>query len=192
MRERSTALEASTAVFAAVLERARRPLCSFVRGLVGSAEQASDIVQDVFVDAWRTAQIPKAPFEGDGDELAIRRWLFRVAYRRAAAVWRHNRVLQFESLDVTPALEVDRFYESEPFEDRIAEGDLLCKALAELGPQDTACLLLNVVQGFTAKEVASILDISPLAAKKRLSRAKLRLRDAYFSASMTREMEVRQ
>jgi RNA polymerase sigma-70 factor (ECF subfamily) len=192
MRERSTASPASTAVFAAVLERTQTPLCSFVRGMVGSAEQASDIVQDVFVDAWRTAQIAKAPFEEDGDELAIRRWLFHVAYCRAAAVWRHNRVLQFESLDVTPAPEVDRFYESEPFEDRIAEGELLRKALAELGPQDAACLLLNVVQGFTAREIASILDISPLAAKKRLSRAKLRLRDAYFSASMICGTEVRQ
>jgi RNA polymerase sigma-70 factor (ECF subfamily) len=191
MRERSTALEANTAVFASVLERTQIPLRSFVRGLVGSAEQASDIVQDVFVDAWRTAQLAKAPFEGDSDEPAIRRWLFHVAYCRAAAVWRHNRVLQFESLDVTPAPEVDRFNESEPFEDRVAESELLCKSLAELGPQDTACLLLNVVQGFTAWVIASFLDISLLAAKKRVSRAKQRLREAYFAENVGERTEVR-
>jgi RNA polymerase sigma-70 factor (ECF subfamily) len=191
MRESSTASPAITAVFASILERTQRPLRSFVRGLVDSAEQASDIVQDVFVDAWRTAQIAKAPFDGNGDELAIRRWLFHVAYRRAAAVWRHNHVLHFESLEVTPALELDRFHEPVPFEDRIAEGELLSRALAELGPQDAACLLLNVVQGFTAMEIAAILDITPLAAKKRLARAKHRLRDAYVSQSKARETEVR-
>jgi RNA polymerase sigma-70 factor (ECF subfamily) len=191
MREPSTASPAITAEFASILERTQRPLRSFVRGLVGSAEQASDIVQDVFVDAWRTAQISKAPFDGNGDELAIRRWLFHVAYRRAAAVWRHNHVLHFESLEVTPALQLDRFYEPVPFEDRIAEGELLRKALAELGPQDAVCLLLNVVQGFTAMEIASILDIGPVAAKKRLARAKHRLRDAYFEESRARGTEAR-
>jgi RNA polymerase sigma-70 factor (ECF subfamily) len=177
-------------VFATILERTQRPLRGFIRGLVDSAEQASDIVQDVFVDAWRAAQSAKAPFDGNGDEQAIRRWLFHVAYRRAAAVWRHDHVLHFESLEVTPARELDQFYEPAPFEDRIAESELLRRALAELGPQDAACLLLNVVQGFTATEIAAILEITPVAAKKRLSRAKHRLRDAYFSKSKARVTEV--
>lgn len=176
----STAIRA---LFASVMEQTQGPLCSFVRGLVGSAEQARDIVQDVFVDAWRAARAEMPPFDGNGDGAGMRRWLFHVAYRRAAATLRHDHVLRFESLDVALAPEPDRFYEPDRFEDRVAEGDLLHRALAQLGPQDAACLLLNVVQGFTAMEIAGILEIGPLAAKKRLSRAKQRLRNAYFAQS---------
>jgi RNA polymerase sigma-70 factor (ECF subfamily) len=160
------------------------PLRGFVRGLVPSADRAADVVQDVFVDAWRTAQRGTPPFAGDGAEPAIRRWLFHVAYRRAVSVLRHDSVLRWESLDVMPAPESDRIREPVPFDDQIAEGEVLRKALAELGPQDAACLLLNVVQGFTAMEIASILDITPFAAKKRVARAKQRLRDAYFAENV--------
>jgi RNA polymerase sigma-70 factor (ECF subfamily) len=191
VRESSNPSPAITALFASILERTQRPLRGFICGLVDSAEQASDIVQDVFVDAWRTAQNAKPPFDGNGDEQAIRRWLFHVAYRRAAASWRHDHVLRFESLEGTPAHELARFYELASFEDRIAEGELLDRALAELGPQDAACLLLNVVQGFTSIEIADILDITPVAAKKRLARAKHRLRDAYFNESKARVTEMR-
>jgi DNA-directed RNA polymerase specialized sigma24 family protein len=54
-------------------------------------------------------------------------------------------------------------------------------ALAELAGDDAACLLLNTLYGFTAAEIATILDLSPEAAKKRLSRAKRRLRAAYLA-----------
>jgi DNA-directed RNA polymerase specialized sigma24 family protein len=85
---------------------------------------------------------------------------------------------------VTPAPEVGRFWEPVPFDDQIAEGEVLRKALARLEPQDAACLLLNVMQGFTAMEIALILDITPPAAKKRVFRAKQRLGDAYFAENV--------
>jgi RNA polymerase sigma-70 factor (ECF subfamily) len=166
-----------------MLERTQGPLRSFVRGMVGSADQAADVVQDVFVAAWHAAQRGTDPFQGDGDELAIRRWLFHVAYRRAVSVLRHGHVVHFESLDGAQGPEVGRFYEPVPFDDQIAEGEVLHKALAALGTQDAACLLLNVVQEFSAMEIAAILDITPVAAKKRVFRAKQRLRDAYFAES---------
>src|SRR5262249_6790900 len=184
MRTLGAVSPAMTALLASLLERTQGPLRSFVRGMVGSADQAADVVQDVFVAAWHAAQRGTEPFAGDGDELAIRRWLFHVAYRRAVSVLRHNRVLRFESLDGAQGPEVGQFYESVPFDDQIAEGEVLRKALAALGTQDAACLLLNVLQGFTAMEIASILDITPLAAKKRVFRAKQRLRDAYFAENV--------
>lgn len=174
---------ALTGLFASLLERTQSALRGFVRGMVGSADQAADIVQDVFVDAWRAAQRGDEPFQEDGDELAIRRWLFHVAYRKAISALRHESVLHMESLEMTPVPEPSRFYEPMAFDDLLAEGEVLCKALAELEPQDAAYLLLSVVQGSTAMEIASILNITPPAAKMRVWRAKQRLRDAYFAES---------
>jgi len=175
-----------SAVFATLLATAQEQLRGFVCGMVGSIEQAQDITQDVFVDAWRATTRGQAPFDGSGDEPAMRRWLFHVAYQRAVSALRHGAVLHIESLDVRLPPDPDRLYEPAPFEDRVAEGEALQGALDALGPQDAACLLLSVVQGFTALEVAAILEITPVAAKKRLTRAKQRLRTAYF-ACQTRE-----
>jgi RNA polymerase sigma factor (sigma-70 family) len=169
------------AVFASLLATVQEQLRGFVRGMVGSVEQAQDITQDVFVNAWRAATRGQAPFDGAGDEPAMRRWLFHVAYQRAVSALRHGAVLQFESLDTRLPPDPDRLYDPTPFEDRVAEGEALQGALDTLGPQDAACLLLSVVQGFTAPEIAAILDLTPAAAKKRLTRAKQRLRSAYFA-----------
>jgi RNA polymerase sigma-70 factor (ECF subfamily) len=169
------------AQFAALLATTQESLRGFVRGMVGSVEQAQDITQDVFVDAWRVSARGQAPFDGTGGEPAMRRWLFHVAYQRSVSAMRRRAVLHMESLDEHTPLEADQLYAPIPFEDRVAEGEALQDALAALDPQDAACLLLSAAQGFTAVEIATILQISAAAAKKRLTRAKQRLRAVYFA-----------
>lgn len=39
--------------FSAFLVRCQWPLSTFLRGLVGDEEQARDLMQDTFYDAWR-------------------------------------------------------------------------------------------------------------------------------------------
>jgi RNA polymerase sigma-70 factor (ECF subfamily) len=179
------------AQFADLLASAQNALRGFVRGMVGSVEQAQDITQDVFVDAWRVASRVQAPFDGSRDVPAMRRWLFHVAYQRSVSALRRRAVLHIESLDEQAHLEADRLYAPIPFEDRVAESEALQDALEALDPQDAACLLLSAAHGFTGLEIATILQISPAAAKKRLTRAKQRLRAAYF-AKQERETTDRQ
>jgi RNA polymerase sigma factor (sigma-70 family) len=163
-----------------------------VRGLTGDAEQARDITQDVFMVAWPAAKEGAPPFTANADERAIRRWLYCVAYRRAISVQRHERALSIESLDRDRTPHRERLAAPGAFDERIAERDALTAALADLETADAACLLLNVVQDFTAREIATLLEISPDAAKKRLTRAKQRLRDAYFAREQSPAREVRQ
>jgi len=177
--------------FDATLLREQQALRGFVRGLTGDTEQARDITQDVFMVAWRAAKDGAPPFTHGADERAIRRWLYCVAYRRAISVQRHERVLSIESLDQERAPHRERLAAPGAFDERIAERDVLTAALADLETADAACLLLNVVQGFTAREIATMLEISADAAKKRLTRAKQRLRDAYFAREQSPAKEVR-
>ena len=92
----------ATTQFAAALECVQAPLRRFVRGMVGDDEQAQDIVQDAFVDAWRATMQGRAPFDGAHDDQELRRWLFHVAYQRAVSALRHSSALRVESLDVFP------------------------------------------------------------------------------------------
>ena len=166
------------AAFAALVDRHQHALHTFLRGFTGNDEQARDLVQDTFHDAWRLAQAGTAPFVADPTEDDIRRWLFHTAYCKAISQLRRHRLVRWESLDAFANLMADD--RQIPFEERIAEHEALRAALAQLSSDDVACLLLRVVQGFSAAEVGQIIGASAEVVTKRLSRAKQRLRIAYL------------
>jgi RNA polymerase sigma factor (sigma-70 family) len=163
------------------LASAQRPLYAFVRSLVGDEEQAQDILQDVFYDAWRAVLAGTPPFGSAEDEEGVRRWLFHAAYCDAASVLRRRKLIDWKSLDASNRPESEHPRVPELFEDRVLESQVVRAALATLAPEEAATLLLNAIQGYAATEIADMLGISVDASKKRLSRAKQHLRAAYFA-----------
>lgn len=168
--------------FTAIAHRYTQPLHMFLCGLVHDPELARDLLQDTFIAAWSAAQQGTPPLVADGDEAGMRRWLYRVAYRRAVDVLRRRRLIRWESLHAL--LDRDDLPEditSYSFEELVAENETMQRALATLSPEDIACLLLMVVQGFTAQEAAAIIGSSAVAMGKRIGRAKRRLLSAYLA-----------
>ncbi|HEY7835807.1 MAG TPA: sigma-70 family RNA polymerase sigma factor [Ktedonobacterales bacterium] len=171
------------AEFTAWCEHCQWPLYTFLRGIGGEDETARDLLQETLLRAWRAAQAGAPPFDDARDEVGMRRWLFHVAYTRAISDRRHRRVFQWQPLaesDVEPADPAD----VAPFEDAIAESQAMRAALAALAPADAACLMLIVVQGFTAAETAAIVGGTPQAIAKRFARAKQRLRAVYLAQNV--------
>lgn len=172
-------------IFAHAVEEYQRPLFGFLRGFVGDDELALELVQEVFCDAWRAAQRLAPPFVAGCEQEAMRRWLFHTAYCRGVSVLRRRRLIAWVSLERTHSsgqplpLAPDAFPVA--FEESVVENMVLRAALARLIPQDAACVLLHIAHGFTAPEVADLLGISAAAAKKRIMRARQRLRQAYFA-----------
>jgi RNA polymerase sigma factor (sigma-70 family) len=165
----------------ALVEPFQLRLVRFVRGMLGDLEEARDIVQDVLVSAWRTAQRPTAPFVVGADERAVQRWLFRIASNKAIDVLRHRRVIAWETLDGVLSVEPLDAQHPAPFDERLAESEAMRAALDRLDSSDVVCLRLSIVEDFTAVEIAQMLAITPEAARQRLSRATYRLRAAYFT-----------
>ena len=168
------------AAFTAWCDRCQWPLYTFLRGITGEDEPARDLLQETLLRAWRAAQCGAPPFDAARDEAGMRRWVFHVAYTRAISELRHRRVIQWHPLadhDAEPAHATD----ATPFEDAIGESQALRAALAALAPADAACLVLIVVQGFTAAETAAIVGGTPQAIAKRFARAKQRLRAVYLA-----------
>ncbi|HEV2239265.1 MAG TPA: sigma-70 family RNA polymerase sigma factor [Ktedonobacterales bacterium] len=174
----------SVEAFNDILARFQGALVRFVRGLVGNGEDARDLVQDVFVDAWRATQRRAPPFTTAADERAVRNWLFHAAYCNAVSALRHRGVIVWESLAMYDSAD-DEPAGPAGFEERIVEGAALRAALATLEAPDLACLRLKIIEGFSAVEIGGILEIAPHAARKRLSRAMQRLRASYFAQQVT-------
>jgi RNA polymerase sigma factor (sigma-70 family) len=158
MREPSALNVLPEATFAGVLDRAQRLLYTFVCGLIADNEQARDLVQDDFCDAWRAAQRLRPPFTDVGTEEDMRRWLFHAAYCRAVSLLRRRRLLRWisleRSLESGTETEIEHPEAPSAFEDQVAEGVVLRAALARLSPEDAACVLLGIVLGFTTAEIA--------------------------------------
>ena len=170
----------SSEAFAGLMERHQWALWAFLRGFVGD-DSARDLTQDVFVDAWRAAQRGAAPFSLPLDAEGVRRWLFNAAYNRAVSALRRRRLIRWESLDAADAPRTDDPLVALPFEDSVLEAEVLRATFAALPHESVACLLLSVVHEFTTAEIAEITGISHEAAKKRLARAKQRLRADYLA-----------
>jgi RNA polymerase sigma-70 factor (ECF subfamily) len=167
--------------FTALVNWYQGALFGFLCGLVANPEQARDLTQDAFHDAWRAARQQEPPFTAESPPEAIRRWLFQAAYHRAISLLRRRRLIRWESLEESHVRDPDRYAASLSFEENIAEREALQAALASLAPPDVACLLLRVVQGFNAAETGEIIGAPPDVINKRLSRAKQRLRAAYLA-----------
>src|SRR5215469_13477425 len=148
------------ALFERVMQQTQGQLLGFIRNLSGDDEEARDLLQEVYIAAWRAAVQEKAPFTVNAHEQECRRWLFHVAYCRVMSSLRHRSVIAWESLDPTSGRALS---EATPlsFEDRLAEGESLRQALRNLEPTDIACLLLRIVEGFSAVEIAQLTDTTP-------------------------------
>jgi RNA polymerase sigma-70 factor, ECF subfamily len=166
--------------FAALVDRHQHALHAYLASMIGNSEQAFDLVQETFYEAWREARAGARPFVGGVADDERRRWLFRAGSNNAISALRHGRLIRWEPLEVLPE---QLLGQDAPFEARVAEAEALRTALAQLAPQDVACLLLRVVYGFRAAEVAVILDTAPENVNNRLARAKQRLRAAYLRES---------
>src|SRR5262249_10706244 len=135
--------------------------------LLGNGTGADDVVQDVYLQAWKSF---------DQFELGTncRAWLFKILfhtmhhYRRK---WLNIRMVQEseEILDLTPAA-------GPPLPQHITDEEMLA-ALAHV-PQDfRAVVLLVDVEEFSYKDAAGILNVPIGTVMSRLSRGRKVLRD---------------
>jgi RNA polymerase sigma-70 factor (ECF subfamily) len=155
-------------------------------GMLGSEDEAEDIVQDVFLRFFEKLDA----FEGRSQ---VGTWLYRAVHNASVDRLRRRR----------PTLALSDEPESEEGEATLADGLVLADwsqapesffdgaeaqaqlnvAVGRLSGSLRAVFLLRDVEGLSTEETAGVLDISISAAKVRLHRARLQLRQhlsAYF------------
>lgn len=164
----------SEAHFADLYSRYRSDVWLYCRRRLGS-DRADDAMGDVFLTAWR--RIEEAPEASDA-----LRWLYRIAYLTVANHWRsagRKRRLRarVEAMGFTPPKLIA---------DQVVVRDevrTVVEMLAKLKTSDAEVLRLAAWEQLNTAQIASVLDISPDAAKQRLSRARQRLTTLYTKAA---------
>lgn len=172
-------LQGDTAAFSA-LYRAHAPsVYTVVRSAAGAGD-AADLVQDVFVRALERLSTLQSP------EL-FRPWLFAIARNAATDSLRKRSRVDF--VDDTDALA--EVTDDGPGPDRVSElaelTALVRGAVADLQPRDAAAVAMVTQLGYSVAEVATVLGVSPGAAKVLLHRARRRLREALALEILVRQ-----
>ncbi|WP_028064367.1 sigma-70 family RNA polymerase sigma factor [Solirubrobacter soli] len=165
----------STAAFAdyeALVEPHRRELQAHCYRMLGSVQDAEDALQDALLRAWKALD----RFEGRSSS---RSWLYRIATNACldALSKRPKRVLPID-YDDAPLGETVWL---EPCPDELADGYeeregielAFIAALQHLPPNQRAVLILREVLGFSAKEVAEMLDTTPASVNSAMQRARV-------------------
>lgn len=139
----------------------------------GNPEDAADIVQEVFLRAWRSIE----SFRGDS---GFSTWLFRITMNLCVDHARHRHA-QPQTQPIVTDDETERPIPDttptpEEHLDNRELGRELAAALAEVSEEHRRIVLLRDVSGMSYTEIAEVLEISEGTVKSRLSRARIALR----------------
>lgn len=167
------ARDGDTDAFAEIVRRHEQRLRAVVLRILDDARDVEEAVQDAFVRAWRNLD----RYRGDA---ALFTWLYRIGVNAALARTRRREPVL---VDLT-AVEGLRTTTSDPLQlpEAAAEaGDLrdrIVAALTTLPFDYREAVVLRDVAGLSNEEVADALGVTLPAAKSRIHRGRLQLREA--------------
>ncbi|MBV9337676.1 MAG: sigma-70 family RNA polymerase sigma factor [Solirubrobacterales bacterium] len=178
------------AAFRGLVEPYRRELHLHCYRILGSLQDAEDIVQETLFAAWRG-------LSGFEKRASLRAWLYRIATNRClnalrdqkrrpqevpsmAEPPRPTRMAEPIWLDPYPDILLEGVADSAPgpearYESRESIGLAFSAALQHLPPRQRAALVLREVLGFRTSEVANMLETSEASIKGALQRARATL-----------------
>jgi RNA polymerase sigma-70 factor (ECF subfamily) len=170
--DRTLVIEAaagSREAFDELVRRYRRRIYTLVRALSARDSEAEDLVQDIFVRAFRAI----GGFRG---ESAFRSWLYRIAVNVVHSHLNRRRTRETALGMAGDAAAIDEVANTEDLEATVLRRQVIDRALAAL-PEDLRVLVvLRDVQGLKYDEIARIVKRPRGTVESRLFRARQRLR----------------
>jgi RNA polymerase sigma-70 factor (ECF subfamily) len=165
-------LAGQTPAFGQLVRRYQDRLFNAVLRVVDQPEDAADVVQDAFLNAYQSLN----SFKGDSEFFT---WLYRIAFNAAISLRRKRKaVLSFDGSPDTKAEPADASEFARPGSalERLEEDAQLMAALARLSPEHRAVLVLKDLEGQRYEDIAAVLDVPIGTVRSRLHRARLELR----------------
>ncbi len=143
-------------------------VAAFIWRIVPSALDREEVVQDVFLKAYRNL----GRFRGTS---SLSTWLYSIAWRTAISKTRRKRIDAREYQDDIDSPEGSHAVSNDAQSDEVSR--LLRASIARLPPEDRAIITLYHVQGCTIDEISMIIERPAGTIKSSLFRARKRLKD---------------
>ncbi|HSC04374.1 MAG TPA: RNA polymerase sigma factor, partial [Solirubrobacteraceae bacterium] len=167
----------STTAFEVLVSRYHARLLAFCRHLLGSREDAEDVLQEVFSAAFNAMLDDDRPIN-------VRPWLYRIARNRSLNHLRRIQAVGVDSMDIHlfehGATTADKVHEREEF--RMLVGDI--QGLPET--QRTA-LVLREMDALSYEQIAEAMETTVPSVKSLLVRARVSLAEAAQARMLTCE-----
>ena len=173
------ALAGQTAAFGQLVQKYQDRLYNTVVHVVGNAEDAKDVVQEAFVQAFLKLE----SFQGAS---AFYTWLYRIAFNVAATHRRRRGAMRSaeqiavaeghlrSSVEGQPRNSADGPSERMEREERCRQ---VRQAISQLAEEHRVVLVLREMDGCCYETIAEILDLPVGTVRSRLHRARMQLRE---------------
>jgi RNA polymerase sigma factor (sigma-70 family) len=163
--------------YEALVARYQSRLLAFCRHMLGSREDAEDVLQEVFAAAFNAMIADERP-------LNVRPWLYRIARNRSLNHLRRTQAIGVDSMDVhlseNGASTADKVHRREEFRQLVED----VQGLAET--QRTA-LLLREIDALSYDQIAEAMETTIPSVKSLLVRARVALAEAAEARQLTCE-----
>ena len=170
----------NTSAFEVLISRYESRLLAFCRHLLGSREDAEDVLQEVFAAAFNAVL-------ADERDINVRPWLYRIARNRSLNHLRRNSPIGVDSMDVHFAEHGmstgDRAIRRESFRELLAD-------VQQLPETQRTALLLREIDALSYDQIAHAMETTVPSVKSLLVRARISLAEAAEARKLTCE-EVR-
>lgn len=157
--------------FAALVAAHDDSLRALAYHLLGSAQAMDDVLQEVYVKAYRGL----SAFRG---EAAVGTWLHRIAYTTCIDHLRRS-----NDADPLAAETLERVAAPDMPQEDLALREQLHGALAELPPEQRVAVLLVLREGYSYSDAAQIMDVPRGTVASRVAAARTTLMGALAAAS---------
>jgi RNA polymerase sigma-70 factor (ECF subfamily) len=149
-------------VYTNIVRENQTGLLRYALNFLGSADDARDVVQDVFEKLWIHAE----RIELD----KVKGWLYTCAHNSMLNfIKRRNRLTYVQSIQLDAGSSVHRF----DFESK----EIIEKTVGMLPPLQKSILLLRDLEGYSYEEIGSMLELNPSQVKVYLFRARLKVKN---------------
>jgi RNA polymerase sigma-70 factor (ECF subfamily) len=167
-------LKGDATAFGTLVRRYQDRLYNTVYSLTGNAEDAQDVVQEVFLSAYQSLD----GFKGDS---LFFTWLYRIAVNTAISHKRKKRVaLSMDARNGDQGIEpADPSELSRPGHamEQAEQGRRVQQALERLSPEHRTVLVMKDMEGQKYETMAEVLQVPIGTIRSRLHRARLELRE---------------
>ena len=168
------------AAFETLFSRYQSRLLAFCRHMLGSREDAEDVLQEVFTAAFNAIL-------ADEREINVRPWLYRIARNRSLNHLRRASAIGVDSMDVHYAdhglSTGERVMRRESFRQLLGD-------VKELPETQRTALLLREIDALSYEQIADAMETTVPSVKSLLVRARISLAEAAEARQMSCE-EVR-